>query len=279
MEIRGDNFMQITDFKSYKLFLLEWLKNNKSTRKALKSELALALQCRLSYLSRVLNGDAHLSPEQAFRCTAFIGLTNQERKVFLLLVDCERASTQDLRDYLARELKELKKSTARTKFRLEMDNPILQELQAVYYSSWQYPTAHMALTVPHYQSKIALCRLLHVSPSRLEEILNTLQKCGLVKEVNGELVVIERMIHGDQATPNASRHLVNWRHRAIEAAQSFDTKNFHYSGVVSLSQADFSAIREYLISCLERTSQVIRTSKEETIAAINFDWFEIRPIV
>ena len=48
-----------------------------------------------------------------------------------------------------------------------------------------------------------------------------------------------------------------------------------YSGVISLSHEDFEWLRERLSLVLEEAIQRIKNSDDETLACLNFDWFEI----
>lgn len=265
----------IFEFTDYKSYLNEWIIKQPNRGRGLKSKLAHSLKCRLAYLSRVLNGDADLSPEQALLAARFLGLSPVESRFFRLLADYSRAGSAALRDALAAELKEIKELSARMSERLNMSQEMNEAAQAEYYSSWQISAAHLAMTIPKYRSVEALSKLLHVPSERVGEILGILKRCHLVTEKNGQLVVINQMIHGDQSLPNASRHLANWRQRAIESVQYYNSQNFHYSAVVSVSKRDFAKIRESFIATLEKAANVIRVSPAEELTVLNLDWFAI----
>lgn len=259
--------------KSYKEFLKTWLSEQPNNGHGLKSKLAIFLRCRLAYLSRVLNGDAHLTPEQAARVARFLGLNSVESRYFRLLVDLERAGTADLKEILSAELNELKRSNYSIKARLNIEQPLDALAEQEYYASWQISAAHLALTIPGTDSVEKLAQTLNLPLERTRQLIATLKQCGLITEKSGKLAVTNRVIHGDHRSINARRHLVNWRQKAIDVVQFFEPENLHYSAVVSLSQSDFHKVREILSQSLERSIQTIKSSEEKTLAAINIDWF------
>jgi plasmid maintenance system antidote protein VapI len=92
------NEKSIFVFNSYKPILRQYLRA-KGKRGAL-SRAAEALNCQRSYLSRVMNSELHLTPDQAFMLARFWKLPHQEREYFQLLVEHERASTREYKEEL-----------------------------------------------------------------------------------------------------------------------------------------------------------------------------------
>lgn len=265
--------LNVFEFGHYKDFLRTWLQNQPHNGRGLKSKLATSLRCRLAYLSRVLNGDADLSPEQALRVAHFVGLASIEARYFRLLVDLGRAGNAELRDAIQVDIETLKKTAYSTKERLRLDQPLDSDAENAYYASWHISAVHIALTIPELDSVDRLSKALRLPREKINQIVTTLIQCGLVADRGGKLSVIKSLMHGDPKGSSARRHLSSWRQKAIEAVQFYEPENFHYSGVVSLSHADFNNIRKLFAESIERAALTIKTSKEETLAAMNIDWF------
>src|SRR5688500_2310705 len=98
--------VDIAQAEDYRRFITAWLDAQPRRGYGMRSRLAEAMGCRLSYLSRVMEGAAELSPEQALRGASFFGLTRAENKLFRLLVDLERGGTPDLRAAIREEIEE-----------------------------------------------------------------------------------------------------------------------------------------------------------------------------
>lgn len=97
--------LSVYSYRDYKAYLNKVIKlRPRSFRKAL----AHAISCQTAYVSHVLNGNAHLSSEQAEAASRFLGLSRAETRFFLLLVEYTRAGTESLRSLLREELDEVR---------------------------------------------------------------------------------------------------------------------------------------------------------------------------
>ena len=86
------------EYSSYKDFITSKV-GPRNGRKGVRGAIARALGCQPTYISQILYAKAHLSLEQAEALTKFFGLTTDEAHFFLLLVQRERAGTQNLKTY------------------------------------------------------------------------------------------------------------------------------------------------------------------------------------
>src|SRR5687768_11246698 len=87
----------VFDYRDYKKYLNDFIKNQASGGHGYRSKIAEALRCHITYISQVLNKDAHFSLEQADELNSFLGHTKDESHYFLLLVQVARAGTHSLR--------------------------------------------------------------------------------------------------------------------------------------------------------------------------------------
>lgn len=106
--------MQIFSFTDDIQVIREFLKENSGIR-SVKSKLAEAAGCQLSYLSQALAGKVFLTPDHAFGISKFLRLNEVEAEYFMLLVQVKRAGAREHRSYLQSKLAEIRK----TKFKVE----------------------------------------------------------------------------------------------------------------------------------------------------------------
>ena len=72
-------------FKDYRVFLTEVLESRAKTEKGQRLKLANFLHCNPAYLTRILDGRANLSPEQAQTVNEYFNHTPAESRYFLNL--------------------------------------------------------------------------------------------------------------------------------------------------------------------------------------------------
>ena len=97
----------IFDYTDYKKYLKDGLKQKPKSGHGFKSAMASAIHCQSAYISRVLNGDAHFSLEQAYALNGFLGHSEEEAEFFILLVSYARAGTQPLERFFLRKINEI----------------------------------------------------------------------------------------------------------------------------------------------------------------------------
>ncbi len=96
----------VFDYKNYKLFIIDWIDKHSDQKKGLRKSLAEAIGCQTPYITHVLTGEYHFSPEQAEACARWLGLSINESEYFFLLVLRQRAGTQSLIKMLERQIEE-----------------------------------------------------------------------------------------------------------------------------------------------------------------------------
>lgn len=259
------------DYIQYKAYIVKALEVRGSTQK----KLAEALRCQPAYISQVLNGSAHLSVEQAEDANVFFDHSNEEAEFFLLLVQLERAGTSRLKTRTKHQIDTVLEKRLHLRNRVDILKTLPLESQLRYYSSWHYAAVHVAVSIPALTTRRALMRALNISAPKLHEVIEFLSQSGLVIEEHGVFRQgVSRIFLGSDS-PMISKHHANWRMKAIEALDRARPEDLHLSTVVSLSKADFDKIREQLVRSTNELRAVIRESKEEQIACLSIDFFEL----
>jgi uncharacterized protein (TIGR02147 family) len=242
-------------------------------RKGMKTTLAKVLCCQPTYISQVLNGNAHLSLEQAEGANKFFGHTKDECHYFLLLLQKERAGTITLKKYFEEQIQDLALQRMKIEKRLGKNNTLDVAQKSVYYSSWHYAAIHMAITIPTLRTRESIANYLHIPLKRVNVVLEFLLSSGLARHTaSGFQANLSEILLGNDSDL-IYKHHTNWRNQAIESLEREDVFDLHYSAVVSISSADRAKIKDILLEVIQKNLELIRDSKEEDLYSICIDFF------
>ena len=265
----------IYEYKNYKQFVLDWMDKTPQNGRGQRKLLAEALSCQTPFITHVLSGDYHFSLEQAEACSRYIELNESETEFFILLVSKQRAGTKSLENFFAKQISLKCEQNAVLKKRLNINESMSIEDQMTYYSSWHFAGIHMALLIPELQSIDALTKYFNLTSSRVLSIIKFLSEQDLIEKKGNLYKVKKSVLHLEKDSPFLIQHHSLWRMKAIETIQSSKNENLHYSGIMSLSSDDYEWVREKLASLLQDIVERLKDSKDEKLASICFDLFQI----
>jgi uncharacterized protein (TIGR02147 family) len=223
----------IFDYRSYKPYL-KAIAGGRALRRGMKAQLAKAAGCQPTYISQVLHGKAHLSPEQAERLTRYLELTKEESQFFLLLLHKDRAGTTELREAYQQQIEDRIVQRMSVVNRLGANNALTEEQHAVFYSSWQYLAIHMALTIPELQNREALSAYFNIGFERVDRVLEFLVQTGLAIQNKNNYSTGTPVIRLGKDSPHIFKHHGHWRQQAIESLERESPLDLHYSATVTL---------------------------------------------
>lgn len=263
----------IFDHLDYKVFLKELC----ATRaKGLRKAMAQVANCQTAYISQVLNGHNHLSLEQAHAIAHFLGLSKDETRCFILLLEIQRAGTPSLRSFFEEQLKELRQHHYTIKERIGISKTLSEQNQSIYYSSWHYAAVHMAVTIPHLQTRGRLGKALRIPMRKLSEVLEWLCSVGLVAKDSEFYLPGTTELHLPKDSPLIHRHHANWRQQGMVQMHSDSAQDdLHYSSVSSLSLSDGQRIRGLITQAISDFVGIIKDSPSEQLVGINIDFFRL----
>lgn len=267
--------ISVYEYGDYKKFVIHWIERAVNGGRGLRKSLADAVGCQTPFITHVLSGDYHFSPEQAESCARWMGLNDKDTEYFVLLVLRQRAGTRELERHFSKQIARRKEQRLVLKKRVGIRETLTLEDQVTYYSSWIFAAIHMAILNPESRSVEALQNRLRLPRNQVTRAVEFLISRGFVREEQGALKVIKPVLYLDAESPLIGTHHANWRVKAIEAVKNSPRAGLHYSGAVSLSQQDYEWMREKLAELLEQLANQVRDSKDEKLACFNFDWFEI----
>lgn len=274
----------IYEYRDYKQLLRHWLDDETTGGRGSRKLLAEAMGCQVSHVTNVLNGDSHLSLEQADAAARHFGFSQGELDYFLLLLQLNRAGTRGLRESLSRLLEEHSARHRNLKERLKISETVRREQESLYYSSWHYGAIHVLLSIPEFQTRESLSQRLSLPQERVDEVLAFLVDAGLAeKQGVAQFQIRNPVVHLAKSSPLIRRHHANWRLKTIAALESGAVRfssadsfeNLHYSAVVTLSDDDLARVREILTRALAESLDVIRASPEQDAAVLSIDWHRL----
>ncbi|MDR3607391.1 MAG: TIGR02147 family protein [Oligoflexia bacterium] len=240
-----------------------------------RTRLAEHLHCHLTYISQVLGGTAHLSPEQAQSLNRYYGHSGEESDFFLNLVLLARAGSPELERYYLTKIEQILERRLILKDRLKYKQTLNPVDQATYYSSWHYTAVHFALTIPRLQTRDAIARYLGLAPAIVSAALEFLLSVGIAREEKGRFTTGATSIHLGNDSPMLPKHHANWRIQALRSLDLAGPDDFHYTSVVTLAKSDLVKIKSLMVSAIEQIRPVIRESPEEGLYCYSMDLFGV----
>lgn len=260
---------------SYRTFIRAVMDANAGQR-GYQKRLAEAAKCHTSFLSQVLKGSVHLTPDQAAGMAEFWNLTSDETQYFLDLVHLERSSSPSLKRHLKKSMDDLKKKGLSVSNRIGSERALTDEDQLLYYSAWYYSAIHVLVAIPSCRTISALAKTLKLDGDVVSSALAKLQKMNLVQpDIRGDWTRTERSLHlADDSHLTAANHS-NWRHKSLLKIQERRSENMHYTAAFSLAEKDYDRLRDLVLGFLTATREVIGPSPEEVGACLTLDLFKI----
>lgn len=259
------------DFNDYKAYLGQCAEQERG----LKSALANALNCQSAYISQVLNNNAHLSLEQADAANIFLKHSEKESLYFMLLVQFARAGTESLKQFFSNQLSQFQAEQLSYLNRRNIRNSLNDKDQAIYYSSWEYNTIHMAVTIPRLRTKNDLMKAFNISDDRMNRCLEFLLEKGLIKHSAGKYIPGTTENYLERSSPFVRQLHLNMRALAIQSLDRDAIEDAHYSATFTLSKDDVLKVKKKINEALAEIVDIAKESKESQITALSIDFFNL----
>jgi uncharacterized protein (TIGR02147 family) len=265
----------IFEYDDYKRYLNAVEQQRSQFQRGFRTRLAEALSCQNAYISQVLNTDAHFGLEHGLKIVEFLGLTENEKRYFLLLIQLARAGSKDLEQYFRREVDELRTKNLSLKERIATAHALTPAAQATYYSHWMYAAIHMLAMLKTHRTAQSILDALKLPSEAIRSAILFLVQTGLLIEKKGELHPGPTQIHLGKDSPQIRQHHTNWRIAAIDSLAHIERDDIHYSTVSTLSMQDCEKIKAQLVQMIENYVKTVESSKEETLYGFNLDFYHL----
>jgi uncharacterized protein (TIGR02147 family) len=261
------------DQHDYKSYLNQRLDSDARGRGS-RSALARAIRCQTAYVSSVLRGSAHFTPEQGEAINEHLGHSELEADYFLLLLQQQRAGTESLKRRLKKQMERIQESRFDLKKRLTVGQALTKEDQATYYSEWHYAAIHTLSSIPEFSSVARIAEKLHLEPALVADAVEFLLRTGLMEKSKAGVKIGKAHIHLGADSPLISKHHQNWRLQAMQRLTG-KSDGLHYSSIVTLSEKDSVRLKEMMVGFIQSVKAVVKESKEEQLRCFSLDFFRL----
>ncbi len=265
----------IYHYRDYKKYLNDLIDSYPNGGRGVKKTLGEAINCQSAFITHVLSGSNHFSPEQTVACSQFFGLTSDETEFLLLMVNQNRAGTEVLRKFYDKLIKQRVKTNHQLKDRLNIKSEFSNEDLAIYYSSWKYSAVHTLISIPEFQTSQQVAKRLRLSNKTVNSILEFLCTMGILDKKQNGLYQVINELHLDLNSPFTIQHHTSWRIQTIERYNQKKEESIHYSLAFSCSKKDMLELKKKIHQCIVDCNALIPPSPEETAGAFCVDFFEL----
>jgi transcriptional regulator with XRE-family HTH domain len=271
--------LEIYLLKNYRAYLKALVEPKEDERRRTYASIAEDARIPKSYISRVMKGEAELSPDQLWLVCTRDGRDEEEISFLLLLLEKDRCGVKSRRHTLEQQIANVRARNTKSERHLK-DNQTgsdSHENAAYYLDPWTQ-LVHVALTIPRYRMNvIKLSQELGLPPARLEGILETLQTKGFIERKEERVSVLKDNIH----LPKSSPYFESW-HRGLRAAAQHQISvsrnpiNYSFSVVFSANEDARVEILRKWFDLLSNIESVASACPEEDVFGLNFDLFTWR---
>ena len=112
------------DYKDYKAYLNDHIRKSPHNGRGMRSMLADKIRSQSSYVTKVLNEEAHFSLEQASLINEALAHTEEESRFFLYLVQLARAGNDTVKKFFENEISKILDSRLTIKNRMDAEEGI-----------------------------------------------------------------------------------------------------------------------------------------------------------
>jgi len=271
-------WVTVFSYEDYRKALLDKVKEARRLREGLTLKvLAEKLRIQYTYLSRALNpGKTHLNEDHLFQLCQELQLLPEEIDYLALLRAREVTQSETRRTYLTNRIKQLARSQ---ELSAEQQNfqPTFASEEMNYLFDPLCIIVHASLFNADYAANPRrLCTLLGISPARLSECLQKLEKMHFIEMDSGENNIRTKKgkIHYGPAHPLMRTHqhlLRSFSQSQLMRLPESKRHSFLITFATNASTQEF--IQSRFQSFLKEIEQAVQKSSPETVYQLNFDLF------
>ncbi len=271
--ILGDKM--IFKYRCYKRYVNDWVLRKPKKGRGQYKKISEYLGINSVRVSQIFKGNQEMSLEFAHKLSSYLGHSESEMEYFLILVAKARAGTAELKKVLEKRISQAQAESTDLKTRLSQDVTFSEEAKAIFYSNWYYSGIRLTSSIKGLDNANALSEKLDLPIDTVSRVIEFLLKYGLCIKEGEKVKMGPKRTHLESSSPLVSRHHQNWRLKAIESMQKQNKSNLFYSGPMSLSKSALQANRTDLVDMIKKLSDRSLNDREEHLACLNIDWFQI----
>lgn len=268
--------MNLFEFNDYRDYLRAYIKTLPKNGRGELSKLAQYLKVNTTWISQIMSGSQDFNLEQAHALSLYLGHNELEMDYFSLLIQMERAGTQELRQHLKKKIESARQESLKLSKRVKFEKKLSEQDRAIFYSSWIYSAIHIYTSL--FEKGVTLDEISHrfqLTKSKTAEAVQFLLKTGIITENSGRYSLGVQSTFVERGSPHILKHHSNWRIKAIQKSENLAETDLMVTGQYSLSNKDFLLLREKLTEFVKGLTKTIQDTDPEEIVCLNLDWFTL----
>ncbi|MFN8847412.1 MAG: TIGR02147 family protein [Bdellovibrionales bacterium] len=264
------------DEKDYRSVIRKWVSDRPNRGRGELKIMAEKIGVPSPVFSQILSGTRELSEDHAYILSDHMEFSELQRDYFLCLVQIERASHFEYKNHLKRKLEQIQNRSKNLVTRLEYEGVLTEKDQSEFYSSWLYSAVRLFCDIRKGASFDEICSEFRLHRDRGIRIVQFLVRVGLIEIRNNVYHLGPSRTHVGKDSPYVIKHHSNWRIRAMERSQNLKDEELMFTGPMTISQKDFSQLREKMVKLVEEVSSTVKDSASEKLVCFNLDFFEVK---
>lgn len=267
----------MSEYSDYRKYLIDYIHHQPNRGRGLISKISAAIGIHVSLLSLILKGERELSEEQAFDICEHFEFSDLDRRYFLLMVRHSRAGNPRLRGQIEKDIAEVKQQYFKASEVMDYDHVLSDEEKAIFYSRWYYPAIRQFCAIGKTgRSFEEISEHFKISRRKLSPVMDFLVRKQLCLEAEGLYRIGPKRTFLEVNSPFLLQYLTQWRSKALAQYENIRDDEVAFTGVISVSLADYETIRLQIMELLKNVSRIANETEEEAVAAINIDFFQVR---
>ncbi len=267
-------YMNVFEYKDYKKFVQEWLKEHPKGGRGQLKKMADHLRVSTTLLSQVFKGEKHLSLETAADVAEYLGLSEKESEYFLLLIEHQRAGSFKLKKILEKKLAREQQAGSQLQNRLHQDRQLSEEEKMRFYSSWMYSAVRILSALPDMSNAKKISERLNIPLGIINNVVQFLLEKNLCRIENNRLTYGDYRTHIGKDSPYVIKHHQNWRIKGFQNMELRRDEDLFFTQPMAMSREASEKIRLLLPGIIEQINAISGPSDSEVVRCFNLDWFE-----
>lgn len=273
--------MSIYRHLDYRLALREVLDfQKKSSAGGGYAAFAEVIGVQKTFVSKVLNCSAHLSDDQFYLTSQYLGLSSQENRYFTLIYHYTRSGLHVRQKEILREIKDIQEEQRQFRMhtKAEMHQPETTEMINELYLDPLNLLVHAYLGIKKYQDNPEeMANALDISLSQLTTILNRLQRMEIIKILKSPLKVkvLKQALHLDIRSIYCRPYQMLFRIKSNEQVMKLSPEQrFVLTLTFSGDHQVKSKIQELYLKFMKEVEHLLDGPHgDDDVYQINFDLF------
>jgi uncharacterized protein (TIGR02147 family) len=270
--------MSIFNDLSYRDILKFRVNSLKKTQSSISFQsMAKAIRVQAPYISKVIRGHADFNDDQLYLACKFLSFSEEEIEYLFLLLDFERSALSERKNQLLKKIQTIQKRNLDTTSHIDSNNLNTKTSDTInYYLDPIHLIVHMYLLIEEYDQDLkVISNKLNLSIKRVEQIIESLLKMGIIKFEKGKYVKRVKHLHLPKSSTICLPHQQLLRQMCIHhfQNQADNKKNYNLAITFTGDEKAKQKIQERFLEFLKDSDKIMDDAPVKDVFQMNFDLF------